>query len=252
MCGWGDDIRGDACRTRAGCTAGRWKVTLPNPTSCAPLQPIGACPTDLTSACTMNETCVKSNGNPCRCVTCPPTTPLCGAGPPAWYCPQPPTTAGCPPTPPNFGDPCNVAGVDCAYFFFECGVPDRVCTRGIWTPGQTIQCPTSTRRVKTDIRYLSGENIDAMAAETLRLRLATYEYKSAPYAGRRHLGFIIEDSPNAPAVDRDGDMVDLYGYASMLLATTQAQQKQIASLREQVAELSRAVKRISRSGSRAR
>jgi hypothetical protein len=27
-----------------------------------------------------------------------------------------------------------------------------------------------------------------MAAETQRLKLATYEYKTAPYAGRRHLG----------------------------------------------------------------
>jgi hypothetical protein len=83
-------------------------------------------------------------------------------------------------------------------------------------------------------------------AATLRLRLATYEYKLAPYASRRHLGFIIEDSPNVPAVDRDGDMVDLYGYSSMLLATTQTQQKQIESLRKQIDELSRKVERLSR------
>jgi hypothetical protein len=97
------------------------------------------------------------------------------------------------------------------------------------------------------IRYLSRDDVGAMASEALRLRLATYEYKAAPYAGRRHLGFIIEDSPNAPAVDRDGDMVDLYGYASMLLATTQTQQYQIEALKKQVQGLGRAVERLSRS-----
>lgn len=104
----------------------------------------------------------------------------------------------------------------------------------------------SSRRVKKDIRYLSPDDVAAMGSETLRLRLATYEYKAAPYAGRRHLGFIIEDSPNVPAVDRDGDMVDLYGYTSMLLATTQAQQRQIEALSKQVESLSRTVQRMSR------
>jgi hypothetical protein len=168
---------------------------------------------------------------------------------PAWYCPTPTTTAGCPPTPPNFGTVCAAEGVECAYFSFECGVPNRVCSQGIWTPGVSIGCPQSSRRAKRDIRYLSEEGVAAMADRTLRLRLATYEYKAAPLAGRRHLGFIIEDSPDVPAVDRDGDLVDLYGYTSMLLATTQTQQKEIESLRRQVEELTRTLGRLSR-GSR--
>jgi hypothetical protein len=102
----------------------------------------------------------------------------------------------------------------------------------------------SSRRAKTDIRYLSDGDIAATAAQTLRLRLATYEYKAAPYAGRRHLGFVIEDSPNVAAVDRDGGMVDLYGYTSMLLATTQAQQRQIDALQAKVQSLSRLVERL--------
>jgi hypothetical protein len=164
-----------------------------------------------------------------------------------WYCPAPVTITGCPASPPNFGIACAAEGVECGYFAFQCGVPDRVCSHGIWTPGQTLGCPMSSRRAKTDIRYLSGDDIGAMASETLRLRLATYEYKAAPFAGRRHLGFIIEDSPNVPAVDRDGDMVDLYGYTSMLLATTQAQQQQIEALQKQVEALSRSLDRLSRS-----
>lgn len=102
--------------------------------------------------------------------------------------------------------------------------------------------------MKKDIRYLSANEVKATASQALRLRLATYEYKAAPYAGRRHLGFIIEDSPTVPAVDRDGDMVDLYGYTSMLLATTQAQQQQIEALRRQVEALSRTVERMSNRG----
>jgi len=142
---------------------------------------------------------------------------------------------------PNFGTPCGTEGVECAYFALDCGHPDRVCAHGVWTPGQTLGCPQSSRRAKKDIRYLSEDDVASIADETLRLRLATYEYKAAPYAGRRHLGFIIEDSPTSPAVDRDGTLVDLYGYASMLLATTQAQQRQIEKLQQQVDALSRSL-----------
>ena len=246
-CGWGDDPRGERCRTVATCSSGQWEVTPPNATFCTPLQSVGACPADLGTACTMDSTYMKPDGSACRCTDCRPTAPICGAmSMPAWYCPQAPTTAGCPPTPPNFGTTCAAEGVECGYFSFECGVPDRVCTHGLWVPGQSIGCPQSSRRAKRDIRYLSDDGVAAMAARTLRLRLATYEYKAAPLAGRRHLGFIIEDSPDVPAVDRDGDLVDLYGYASMLLATTQTQQKQIEGLRKQVEDLSRAVERLSR------
>ena len=182
-CGWGDDPPGDVCGTQAICVAStsRWSVTLPNATFCTPLQAIGACPTDTTSApCTMDTTCTKPDGNACRCTNCRPTDPLCGGpNPPMWYCPTPVTTAGCPASPPNFGTACTAEGVECGYFFFECGVPDRVCTHGIWAPGQVLGCPQSSRRVKKDIRYLSADDVSAMAAETLRLRLATYEYKAA-------------------------------------------------------------------------
>jgi hypothetical protein len=129
-----------------------------------------------------------------------------------------------------------------------CGQHERVCSHGIWTAGQQIDCPISSRRAKKDIRYLSPEEVRATAAQALRFRLATYEYKAAPYAGHRHLGFILEDSPTAPAVDRDGDIVDLYGYTSMLLATVQAQQRQIEALQNQVETLVGTVARSPRVG----
>jgi len=90
---------------------------------------------------------------------------------------------------------------------------------------------------------LSAQEVEATAATALRLRLATYEYKALPSTGR-HLGFIIEDSPHNPAVDRDGNLVDLYGYTSLLLATTQAQQRRILELEQKVAELTKTVNRL--------
>ena len=246
-CSWGDDVRGDMCRAQASCLSGRWQVTLPSPTACPVLRDSGACPADTSGTCTLNTTCTRDDGIVCRCVDCRPNEAICSLGPPAWYCPAPETAAGCSPkVEPNFGSACDAEGAVCSYFWFMCGQQARVCSHGLWTPGQQTGCPVSSRRAKKDIRYLSAEEIEATAAQALRLRLATYEYKAFPYAGRRHLGFIIEDSPTVPAVDRDGDLVDLYGYTSMLLATTQAQHQQIDALRDEIAALLRTVERLSR------
>jgi uncharacterized small protein (DUF1192 family) len=46
--------------------------------------------------------------------------------------------------------------------------------------------------------------------------------------------------PGSPAVDRDGNMVDLYGYASMLVAAVQEQSRQIADLKAEIARLKHA------------
>ena len=50
-------------------------------------------------------------------------------------------------------------------------------------------------------------------------RLAPYEYTVPSMAGRRRLGFILEDQPGSYAVDPEQSQVDLYGYTSMLVAT---------------------------------
>lgn len=224
----------------------RWHVTAPDASICPVLQDNGACPADTSGTCTLNTTCTRADGIVCRCVDCRPNVAICSIGPPSWYCPMPETGAGCPPTrEPNFGSACDVEGAVCSYFGFMCGQRERVCSQGHWTAGQQTSCPVSSRQAKKDIRYLSPEEIRTTAAQALRLRLATYEYKAPPYAGRRHLGFIIEDSPTVPAVDRDGDLVDLYGYTSMLLATTQAQHQQIEALKHEVASLTRTVKQLS-------
>jgi hypothetical protein len=76
-----------------------------------------------------------------------------------------------------------------------------------------------------------------MHDEVLRVRLATYNYKGQ-YAdpNPKHLGFIVEDNPQSLAVDRGHDRVDLYGYLSMVVAAMQVQEKEIAALKQELAE----------------
>jgi hypothetical protein len=136
-CSWGDDIRGDGCRTRAVCSAQTWQVT---PSPCLPLTDVGSCPGDLSAACTADSACTKADGNRCRCTECKPNAPSCGAVP-TWYCPAPTTTVGCPPAQPNLGTSCGTQGLVCRYPQFACGQPDRVCDHGIWTPGDVASCP---------------------------------------------------------------------------------------------------------------
>jgi hypothetical protein len=100
-------------------------------------------------------------------------------------------------------------------------------------------CPVSSRRAKKDIVYLGPSERQHLADDLARFKLATYEYRDPALAGKRHLGFIIEDVPGSPAVDRDGNMVDLYGYASMLVAAVQAQGEEIAKLKAELSRLKR-------------
>jgi uncharacterized small protein (DUF1192 family) len=95
--------------------------------------------------------------------------------------------------------------------------------------------------MKRDIEYLGPDEIERLAAETTRLRLATYAYRNPTHGAGRRLGFIIDDAPHTPAVN--GDTVDLYGFASMLLATSQAQARKIAALEREVARLRRSLPR---------
>ena len=67
------------------------------------------------------------------------------------------------------------------------------------------------------------------------MRLATWKYKHDP--SKQRLGFIIDDDEQSAAVDQLRDMVDLYGYTSMAVATLQLQAREIEALRREVAEL---------------
>lgn len=97
-------------------------------------------------------------------------------------------------------------------------------------------CPVSSRKYKDDIQYVDAAGLQQLHDETLGIRLATYNYKpQVADPNPKHLGFIIEDRPQqSSAVDWSRERVDLYGYLSMVVATMQVQEKEIAELRRQL------------------
>ncbi len=100
-------------------------------------------------------------------------------------------------------------------------------------------CPISRAAFKTGIEFVDAAGRAALAERLLATRLATYRYKAQGPQGRRHLGFLIDDDPQSPAVDASRDMVDLYGYLSMAVATLQTQQQTIEALQAESAALRR-------------
>jgi hypothetical protein len=102
-------------------------------------------------------------------------------------------------------------------------------------------CPISRLSYKSDVHYLDASELERYQQELLTLRLATWRYKHSP--ARQRLGFIIDDHESSVAVEDPGDRVDLYGYASLAVATLQRQAQQIAALEHEVALLKRALEK---------
>jgi hypothetical protein len=171
----------------------------------------------------------------------PPGKPCANPCPAGTVClrasgPQP-TDLGCTTIPAA----CNgTATCDC--------MKDCFCNQGVdkCVPEQdgSLLCnngAVSKRAFKTDIEYVSNEEREDLARETLSIPLATYRDKTERESDKRHLGFIIDDQPEtSPAVAGDQTHVDQYGYTSMLLATVQEQQKQIDALKKDVERLKKA------------
>jgi hypothetical protein len=99
-----------------------------------------------------------------------------------------------------------------------------------------VVCPVSSRNFKNGIEYVGPAGLQHLHDETIGIRLATYNYKPQyDDPSPKHLGFIIEDNPpQSPAVDWSHDRVDIYGYLSMVVATMQVQEKEIAQLRTEL------------------
>jgi hypothetical protein len=135
---------------------------------------------------------------------------------------------------PAIGSACTTQGQTCGTASeANCGVTLLCDNRDPKTePGG---CPISTRKYKDNISYLDDAVLQELHDETLGVKLATYKYK--PEVGDpdpTHLGFIIEDNPRSAAVDGARHRVDLYGYMSMVVATTQVQEKEITELRQEL------------------
>jgi hypothetical protein len=235
-CEYGTDPR-PGCRASATCTGGSWTTLA---AKCVQLPPV-TCPVTRDAAagqvCPTDQAYCMYGDLSCACTNCS-TGPVnfCG-GSYTWHCAAPNADPACPPGIPLLGSACSANGQVCTY---ACGAGGgRTCKQGAWYTSNGGPCPVSARRAKKDILYLGPADRQRIADDLARFRLATYEYRDPALAGQRHLGFIIEDVPGSPAVDRDGNMVDLYGYASMLVAAVQAQGEEIRKLKTELSRLKR-------------
>ncbi len=186
----------------------------------------------------------------------PVVTGTCGSPPPdagtglQWY-----TTCGypvCQGAPTDGGsddaglETCAMPGTPCTTKGETCGTPNAAnCGSTLVCDdhdpkGGPGGCPISSSKYKDDIQYVSEGQLEQLHDETMRLKLATYNYKGeVADPNPLHLGFIIEDDPTSLAVDRNHNRVDMYGYISMVVASMQVQQKEIALLRKELAEARR-------------
>jgi hypothetical protein len=137
---------------------------------------------------------------------------------------------------------CPTVGSSCTTKGEACGTPDKANCGSTFVcddhdpkgPGGDA-CPVSSRTFKDGIQYVGDAELQMLHDETLRVKLATYNYKSkVADPGPKHLGFIIEDNPASLSVDPTHNRVDLYGYVSMVVASMQVQEKEIAALRSEL------------------
>lgn len=155
------------------------------------------------------------------------------------------TSAGVEPAPPqalgatdtlrdSLTDP--LADSDGDVQFFANGLPDDDA------PARSL------RSVKQDIQYLSEDDGASLLDAVLSVQLARYRYIGAAPETSPRLGFIIDDLPSdSPALATDGAHVDTYGFTSMAVAALQSQQRQIDTLRAQLAALSARLEALERS-----
>jgi hypothetical protein len=172
----------------------------------------------------------------------PVVTGRCGSPQLQWYttCGYPVCRAGVDAGAADAGPACPKIGTPCATQGQGCGTPsDDNCGVTLVCSDhdpKSMGCPISSREFKNGISYLDDAELERLHDETLGIRLATYNYDSRvadPHP--THLGFIIEDAPETPAADTARHRVDLYGYMSMVVATMQVQEKEMADLRKELA-----------------
>lgn len=160
-----------------------------------------------------------------------------------------PSVARCSDQALSEGDSCTTEGQRCVQ------LPAQACSS---SPTQSINsasfltcrsepfpsdpaCPMSSAAAKQHILHLSSKARAEIAQTMLTTKLAQYEYRS-PAVGDTapQLGFVIEELGEAAYVlHSDGAHVNVYGYASAILATVQEQQRHIEKLTTEVETLQR-------------
>ncbi len=258
LCEYGADFD-PLCNSVIVCSGTRWARPItyggaqkcpsqlptipPNPADCPASRasvPPGACSSASTcqydgATCTCGVHC---SNYPIRQPDCAPDAGVkvgcCDTSKVEWACFEGPLYCATPR--PRVGAPCTKEGEACAVSPpSECGQTTLACRGGVWSlPNAT--CAASSRGVKKEIAYVDDAQREALRAQLLAVRLASYRYKVGDDA--THLGFIIEDMPEgSPAVLASRDRVDVYGYTSMVVAALQEQQKQLDALSLEVKRL---------------
>jgi hypothetical protein len=259
-CAPGPDAGGGACTSNADCTAGYACGYLESEACKA----TGTCvPMDTsTLLCASASIGCGCDGSPAYVPTCPglPTgylpQPIQHRGPCTdastsgltWYwtcgdpvCQVPDSDAG---LVDDAGAPCPTVGSSCTSKGETCGTRTASAHCGAIEQcddtSPAVTCPVSSRRFKDDIKYVDDIHLQQLHDEAVRIRLATYNYRPEVADPKtKHLGFIIEDDPQSPAVEAGQRRVDMYGYVSMVVAAMQVQEKEIAELRREL-DLARA------------
>jgi hypothetical protein len=117
---------------------------------------------------------------------------------------------------------------------------ERKCSDGRVVPSDFLECAAkqnsgcftrSSRIFKDDIEYLDDRELADLASQIEQLKLSRFRYKGS---GDKHLGFIIEDAPDAPWVTADGRRVDLYSLLSASIAAIQRQDARIRRLESDI------------------
>lgn len=126
------------------------------------------------------------------------------------------------------GDSCGTEGERCQIDNDTCNT-HLICAASDPTISSGVACPISRRETKRDIHYLGADELAGYRKQLLGMKLATWRYKHDP--SKERLGFIIDDHPTSPAVDGARDIVDLYGYTSLAVATVQSQAREIEALK---------------------
>lgn len=140
-----------------------------------------------------------------------------------------------------------IAGASCAVKDQTCD-PQSDCNELLrcTDADPAVMCPISTRTQKDAIHYVNEQELQQLADEVAQVKLARYYYKQDTNK-TPHLGFIIEDRPQSPAVERDRGRVDLYGYTSMAVAALQVQSKQLKAQQQQLEAMQREVATLKQS-----
>jgi len=129
------------------------------------------------------------------------------------------------------GDVCSEEGIVCD-LEDDCN-RQLICS----TDYSTDDCPVSKAKYKRNIVYIDSAKSQSLADDVYNMKIAEWQYTKEAAEHKEHLGFIIDDNPNSPAVHANGEQVDLYGYTSMAVVAIQQQQAQIERLEKRIAEL---------------